>query len=89
MCERARLSRSESSYRLSHVALAAGFAVVITGAITALIADEVASKIAAAALATVAATISGFIARTYLRIYERTLLQPNTISNSRSSVAMS
>lgn len=69
--------QAASSYRLSHVALAVGFGVVIAGAIGALSAHEATGKVAAAGLGAIGATISGFIARTYLRIYERTLVQLN------------
>jgi hypothetical protein len=69
--------QAASSYRLSHLALAIGLAVVVTGSVWALRADETSTQVVAAALSTVAAAISGFIARTYLRIYERTLEQLN------------
>jgi len=69
--------QAASSYRLSHVALAVGLALMVGGAAAALFADGGATKAATAGLAAVAGTVSGFIARTYLRIYERTLLQLN------------
>jgi hypothetical protein len=69
--------QAASSYRLSHVALAVGLILIAGGAAAALFADGGATKAATAGLAAIAGTMSGFIARTYLRIYERTLLQLN------------
>jgi MFS family permease len=69
--------QAASSYQLSHVALALAMAALLGGSIAVLLVDTTATKVVAAALATVGSTLSGFIARTYLRIYERTLLQLN------------
>jgi Cyanobacterial TRADD-N associated 2-Transmembrane domain len=69
--------QAASSYRLSHIALAIGFALVVGGGAAAITASGTAAKVSAAGLAAIAAAVSGFLARTYLRIYERTLLQLN------------
>jgi hypothetical protein len=69
--------QAASSYRLSHVALAVGLTVIIAGGVSAIVVNGESTRIVAASLAVAAGAISSFVANTYLRIYERTLLQLN------------
>jgi uncharacterized membrane protein (DUF485 family) len=69
--------QATSSYRLSQGALAVGLVILVAGSIAVLVTPTDAAKITTASLTAMGGALTGYIARTYLRIYERTLIQLN------------
>jgi hypothetical protein len=69
--------QASSSYRLSQGALAVGLVLLAGGSVAALATPESSSKAIVAVLTAIGSALAGFIANTYLRVYERTLIQLN------------
>jgi hypothetical protein len=69
--------QANSSYRLSQGALGIGLALLAAGSIAALVTPESSSKAVVGALTAIGSVVAGFISNTYLRVYERTLVQLN------------
>jgi TRADD-N domain-containing protein len=73
------LSRDQaaSSYTVSQVASVIGGLILLGGAIAVVAVPAAATKISVAALTALGGAFSGYISRTFLRVYERTLIQLN------------
>ncbi len=69
--------QANSSYRLSQGALGVGLALLTGGSIAALVTPESSSKAIVGALTAIGSVVAGYISNTYLRVYERTLVQLN------------
>lgn len=69
--------QANSSYRLSQGALAIGLSLLAAGSVAALLTPESSSKAVVGALTAIGSVVAGYISNTYLRVYERTLVQLN------------
>jgi hypothetical protein len=69
--------QARGSYIMSQASSATGGLILVGGAIGAILLPATASKIAVASLTALGGALSGYISRTFLRVYERSLLQLN------------
>jgi hypothetical protein len=69
--------QASSAYLASQVAMSAGLLVLLIGSAVALALDDAGSKAAAAGLTALGSLLAGYIGRTFIRTYERTLVQLN------------
>jgi Cyanobacterial TRADD-N associated 2-Transmembrane domain len=73
------LSRDQAanSYAVSQIASVVGGVILLGGAVAVIAVPSVATKLSVAAIATLGGAFSGYVSRTFLRVYERTLIQLN------------
>jgi hypothetical protein len=69
--------QARGSYIMSQVSSAVGGLILVGGAIAAILISGTTNKITVASLTALAGALSGYISRTFLRVYERSLLQLN------------
>lgn len=69
--------QASSAYVASQIAMSAGLLVLIAGSAVAIAINDPASKATAGALTAIGSLLAGYIGRTFIRTYERTLVQLN------------
>jgi hypothetical protein len=69
--------QARGSYIMSQVSSAIGGLILVAGAVAAILISGTTNKVAVASLTALGGALSGYISRTFLRVYERSLLQLN------------
>ncbi|MDQ3678390.1 MAG: hypothetical protein M3401_16595 [Actinomycetota bacterium] len=69
--------QASSAYVASQIAMSAGLLVLLIGSAVAVALNDPASKATAAGLTAIGSLLAGYIGRTFIRTYERTLVQLN------------
>ncbi len=70
-------AQAKTAFRNSQMAMAAGLAVLIGGAVIAISVNDVATKVATASLTAIGGALSGYIAKTFLDSYKGAMRQLN------------
>jgi ABC-type multidrug transport system fused ATPase/permease subunit len=69
--------QAQNSYKVSQLASIVGGVILLAGAVAVVAVPGLATKISVATLSGLAGLFSGYIGRTFMRVYERTLVQLN------------
>jgi hypothetical protein len=69
--------QARGSYIMSLVSSGIGGLILVGGAVAAILISDTTNKVAVASLTALGGALSGYISRTFLRVYERSLLQLN------------